>query len=366
MTDPSNTDPDVRTVDALLDVLQREGLVGDERRAEVERVADDLASGVSDDPWYLQGLAGAGAWVAAALIVASLSCSGLVELSGIYPFVWGGSFLGVGVLAHLLGEESNVFTRQFSLATALIGEGLLVAGLHEQRGLAVTTLFYGGLTGLLYPIISADSHRFISSFGALSLATALVGKMGSGPAYTALFALEMVGICAAFSEDHLMSRGLKLVLRPLGLAAAISLIWFSSELYMREFVGLSTAWPYAAVAAVGLLFLGGQIVGRLPEVTWPVFVGGAAAVVGLAVTSTPSVLVAFTVVLAGLLRRATALLVLGAGALVYNVGTFYYAISLTVYAKALTMVASGAVLLALAWGLRWWRSRAIAEREAAS
>jgi hypothetical protein len=218
------------------------------------------------------------------------------------------------------------------------------------------------LAGLLYPVISVDSHRFVSGFGALSLATALIGNVGSGPMYTALFAFEMAAMCAAFSEDHFVPRGLKLAIRPFGLAAAISLIWLSSELYMREFAGVSAVWPYTVVAAAGLLYVVWQILRRLPGSSGPVL----AAAAGLAVTSTPAALVAFAVTLVGLLRRSTALLVLGVGALVYNLGTFYYAISLSVHAKALTAVASGAVLLALAWGTRWWRSRSAVEGEGAS
>ena len=341
------------TLDALLDGLADDGVVDEPQRRAAEQEAAQLLEEDGSDPWYLQALAGMGAWVAAAFVVAFLACSGLIDLDGSFPYFWSTVFIAIGVIVQRWRGDQGVFSHQLSLACSLVGQGLLIGGSAEQFGIATAFGVYTGAAVVLFFLFPTMIHRFLMAFGSMSLAAAAINDLNIESTYAGLFAVEMALVCATFSEDRWLPARLKLALRPLGYAAAMSLIWISSDFFLREFAGLANTWAYRGIAAAGLVFLVYQASRHASRRSMGPAAWGAGATVALAVVSTPGIIVSLTIIFVGLWRQARSMLTLGVLALGYYLFAFYYSMKLDLWSKSFVLIASGAVLLAL----RWWFAR---------
>lgn len=335
------------TLGAILEALERDGLLDPEARERAREAATDIGSYASDHPWYLRVIAGVGAWLAAVLIVAAGGCSGIVDLHGIDPFVAGAAATVAGTLLYRLRPTGNDFFRQLALAAALIGEGLIAAGAYEQVGLAAAAAAYGGVAVVLYPIYDADAHRFLSILGAASLGSAAAAEAGPDWTLPVLFSAGLVVLCATFSEGELLSTRARLALRPAGYAAALSLLWIASRMYLRDFLETWQTWPYAVAASAALLVLVGQLTRHVSD--RPLATVGLAAVpiLGFGAVAPPGVVASSLVLFLGAARRTAILALIGGAALAYNTGSLFYAVDLSVAARSLALAGSGLALLIL-------------------
>jgi hypothetical protein len=319
----------------------------------MRRALDEMRDG-SGDPWYVRAIAGAGAWLTAVALVGFLSCSSLVHLEGVAPYLWGVLFLGLGVGVHWSTDDANVYGTQFALASSLTGQALVAGGLAESLGIGAAWVVQSGLAAGLYAFYPRSEHRLLSVLAAFGLGMSACVEGGIEVGLIAIFGIETVLIAAIFAPDRTIPLWLKFHARPLGYASALGAVGLGSELFLTTIADVEHLWPYRGLAAAALIYLVYRSVASAEhEVLEPAaWAGGAIAL--LSVVSTPGLLVALLVLYIGVWRGISSLIALGIVALGYHLWELYYTLSMTLWTKSWMMIASGGILLALRW---WFRRR---------
>jgi len=322
----------------------------------------------SATPWVVRLMLGVAGWFGALFV--------LVFLFLFFKHLWSSAQLLMAFGLALCSiaavcyrsRHRNDFIEQLGLALSLAGQYLVISGLLNWLGsrsnlsFVVVALFEAALVAVM-----ADAlHRTLSAFAAaiaLSYALFLQGAMNL-PA-TALAA----GLVLVWTQEFAWSqRGA--LLRPVGYGLALAAVYIDHALLRGEFWFLSRpirhgqAFNVAEATTATLLLCVISLVAALrilqregipPGSTW----SRVALFASLAVSATsyraPGLAVGLLILLLGFANGNRLLAGLGVLALAAYLSHYYYQLQWTLLDKSLVLFATGALLLALRYGLsKFW------------
>jgi hypothetical protein len=333
----------------LLDRLQDQGLVDDKARSQiVARLTRTTAP--SQEPWFVQLLLGAGAWIAAICFVVCMGIADLIDDEPLALFAWGAAFLVAATL--LRNVTTHVFPTQLALAGSVVGHAFVLFGAgvlaDHVVGVWAASLL---LCIVLYPLYRDSLHRFLSCLLASACLTAWIMIDGvTEVIHVAILAhVIAVGLVFLYRTDLTW-------LRPLGYAVALSVPANLFLVLLPEDVSPTPWWPANLVLAAALVWLYQWCAGGWPRLREEPLVVAIVATVCLAAVTTPGVLAAIGLMVLGYARRDTLLLAMGTAFFPVFIVVFYYEMETSLLIKSYTLMASGAVLLAARWFLnqRGW------------
>jgi hypothetical protein len=337
-------------------------------------VAEGAPPPRDDTPWYLAGMIGVSAWVAAAF------------LFGFFITLFGRLF-NDGALAALVGvlccvlalvllrvARGRDFIEQFAIATSLAGQVLIGMGASDvirdaggrelQRA---TWAIVATVACAMYARGPQPMHRFLCG-GIAGVALAGICT-ANGMQTSAVFALPLVAWSAGFAWWFAADRhrhALSLV--PLAWAltlVAIGLAWWDDT---RQSIGTGFitlyAWRIAADFAMALLLpacAAWLLARRMPPLPSArrALVIGIAAVLALLWFRAPGVSLGVAIAMVGFAVRRPALLAVGAIGLALYLPYYYYQIDIPLLQKSYWLLGGGiALLLARAAYLRFVREEA--------
>ncbi|MFC1834886.1 DUF4401 domain-containing protein [Thermodesulfobacteriota bacterium] len=355
---------------SLGDLMQRLEAKGMLDEPALGRIKEYIRSADSRDstPWYIKGMIGIGAWVAALSFCQAIAMAELLFRGPLSLCIWG--LLLIGSAATLQFLSRRVFVVQLALALSLAGHGLLLSGVLELSHYDPLSLPLAAalLCAILYPIYEGSLHRFLSCFLVTVLFTNWCIQSGKYAGLHVLVLLEMVGTGLILTDTVRLR-----ALRSLGYALAVSLpmtVFFAVMVGAGFLEGGSATqgsaqmqwWPSSAMLALGLIWLYQWIAGGprtlLREPLWPAVV----ATVILGAISTPGVLAALGLLVLGHARGERALTGLGLVFFAVFLFLFYYDLNVSLMTKSLILTGSGAVLQSA----RWFLSRRPWAKEVAS
>jgi hypothetical protein len=304
----------------------------------------EAAFSQKEDPWYLRGLVGVAAWVAAGCFVSFLKLVNLIEADRGVLF-WGVLFLATA--AGIRRATARVFPSQLALALGSAGQGLAVAWgtMTYQDSLGVlggVTVFQGLATVVMYGLYRDTVYRFLAPLVTLGFAAAwILSKPDFHYLLHALIGLETLGVAVIL----VYGRGGR-SLGPLGysLAAAGPGSILILTLYPDVHVAVGPSSALIALGLVGLVFwLAEGSAGIRRE--WLFFALGG--ILFLAVFTTPGLLFALGLLILGYARFDGLLTWLGLLFLGVFLAAYYYDLNVVLAYKSYVLAGSGLVLLFL-------------------
>lgn len=346
----------------VLSQLVAENLLTDAQKQAAAQTLD-TTPGLSM-PWYIQGLVGMCAWIAALLFIAALSGAGLL-ISEASPIILGLLFciIGVGASWAIRRLEYGlvvIFVGQVALASSLAGQVMFIGGIGAITDsvtiAAVTAIILEAILIAVYP---NDLHRFISTL-VTGAAVSILAYELEVQEVLPLVVILMAGAITAIwlQEAQLIARGLTLY-RPV--SYGLTLVMFGIlclRIAEQNQFGMNpviTWW----VAGIGLFLLTGGLVGYLvwyhnPKLNSMVVLAwaGLSAVV-LAGLAWQAVGIVAALLMLGLGVHRTSLILQGLGVafLVVFVNYYYYNLDYTLLTKSLILLATGAALFGVRWVL---------------
>lgn len=312
----------------------------------------------AETSWFVHGFVAVAAWIAAALVIASLFIADLVDLLGQLPV--GVAMVAVAGVARRSSVGRSTFGAQLSLAGLLAGEGMIVHRLVDT--LDTPASFWLGAAVLFATLIAvADPlHRFLAAVGAVGLLAVGLVDVTQSTMSALLFAVALFAAAVGlFHFEGPLERApwygfrapvaYALLLTALGMLPMVTLFAGSGE--GGSVMEALSACGFAMVAVSWL------VGGVLPElgVRAPRTAAGVIVTVAcLAVLTwqTPGIVAALTTMALGFHRRNPLLVGIGA---VYAAGFLswtYYDMNVGLDVKALILVGSGLVLWAARAALR--------------
>jgi hypothetical protein len=333
----------------LLDELRRQKLLDDKGLARIEsHVNRDVSA--SGEPWFVQALLAAGAWLAALCFVICLGVADLLDDEPWVLFGWGAAFITSAVVLRNL--TSHVFPAQLAQAVSLVGQGCVLAGAgfltDNSAGVAAAALV---LCVALYPIYRDGLHRFLSSLLAASCVTAWIMIDGVAELIHVAILAKVIAVGLAFMHRTDLSW-----LRPLGYAMALSVPADLFLVLLPDETGATLWWPANVVLAAALIWLYQWAAGGRERLREEPLIVAVVATVCLAAVTTPGVLAAVGLLVLGYARRDAFLLAMGTAFFPAFIIVFYYEMEISLLTKSYILMASGAVLLVARWYLsrRGW------------
>ena len=325
-------------------------------------IADDAPLPTRSDeekpmPWYVAGLVGIGAWIAAVFLMAFLFATELMNNEQ-SMLITGIVFCGVA-LGFKYALRHAIFPNQLAFALSLAGQGLIIGSRFEMATLwpiVLTVLILEGVLFVLYP----DSVHRLSSL--MAIVVAIVAQLADWsmtvyvPAMVVLLATGSLGV---WWQQHAikLSRGWGFF-APLAIGLPLSVLGLCIvQLTAAEFVD-GPWWQAAVGLGVLLLVLGGLILHELDLPSGSVVGVGIlllTAVLMVPAFETPGVLAAVLVLGLAFWRRHALLLGIGIAGLLLFISGYYYNLDLTLLTKSLILMGSGLALLALRFGLNMTR-----------
>ncbi len=326
------------TLGQLLERLQQQGLLDEAARTQINaRVARESAP--PGEPWFVQALLAAGAWIAAICFIACLGISGFLDDDEAALLAWGAAFVIAATALRTL--TSHIFPTQLALAMSVAGHVFILAGAgmlaDSVAGVAIAALV---LCLVLYPLYRDGLHRFLSCLLASGCVTAWI--MIDGVAE--LIHVEMLAKIIAIGLVFLYRTDLTW-LRPLGYAMALSVPANLFLVVLPEHVIELQWWPANVVLAAALLWLYPWAAGGWSRLREEPMIVAMTATVCLAAVTTPGVLAAIGLMVLGYARRDGLLLAMGMAFFPTFIVVFYYELETSLLTKSYILMASGAVLL---------------------
>jgi hypothetical protein len=338
------------TLREVRDRLASEGL-----EVPAEAAMAGAAGAEAHAPWFVAVLAGAGGWVAAALLGVGLVA--LLEIRG-------GALLASGIVLVAGSAAGRFFARgafatQLALALSVAGQGMIAARVLDGARGSGPWLVLAALEAILVVAFADPVHRFLSTLAAAVCLRVALGQEGLGAAAPIVLGGALLVLWGA--PGHAFRPPVASALRrPLGygVAAAFlgSFLWsmvehgalWSRPTAERAAAILADRNTAAGVAAVVLGVAGARTLARLrvtlASSTGTAFLLGGAALVALG-TRAPGVPAALAVMAIAVEAREAPLFWLGAAAGTGFLSWWYYDLSVTLLAKSALLVASGLVLL---------------------
>lgn len=329
---------------------------------QVDRCAEYLeARRLHAVPWYIKAVTAIGAVIAAGIFASFISLVGYF----IGPIPLGLLFVaGALILTHAL---DFTFTRDMAIAFSIGGQFAILYGVleHDLFGqsyddfwqLAVVAII---LCASLYPFFTSSVHRFITCSVAIYLTVAWVLEAGQLHLLHLVILTEAVGATLMLANSRYY-RWMKPLAYALATALPVTLLVLTSVSGGKNpglgFDGIMTPlWPSNVTLAVGILVL----LWWAADGAWDFFSEAEmivlAAVVVLAVLTTPGVLAAIGLLVLGHVLSDRLIIALGVLFLPLFLGYYYYDLNVSLLAKSGILAGSGLVLLAARYllGSRHW------------
>ncbi len=327
------------TLGQLIDHLQAQGLLDEAARVQIVAHAN-LRSARHGEPWFVQALLAAGAWIAAICFIICLGIAGFLDGGESALIAWGAVFIIAAAMLRNL--TSHIFPTQLALAVSAAGHGFLLAGagmlFESVASVAVTALL---LCLVLYPVYRDALHRFLSCLLASGCMTAWIMMDGVGELLHVMMLAKILAIGLVF-----MYRNDLTWLRPLGYAMALSVPVNLFLVVLPETAAEMHWWPANVVLAGALVWLYQWVAGGWENLRKEPLIVAVVATIGLAAVTTPGVLAAIGLMVLGYARRDMLLLAMGIAFFPAFIVVFYYELQTSLLTKSYILMASGAVLLA--------------------
>lgn len=319
-------------------------------------------------PWYVKGLVGIAAWIAALFIGAFLGLTGLLLIPDFMLIL--GVILTVAAIVIKRLASRSIFLGQLTFAAILTGQGLLISDFYWRvltsdflwwrfitdidawnQGIGETAIFVIALEVLIFALYPDALHRVLSIF-AITTATLVLFYIQELPDWIhfVTFVLALGAVISWQQELRLLASRWHPFRAPLGYGLALAL--FGVSLFSLDDLSLWSTqwWPSAAALAVVLLYLAFTL---LRELDRPLFspVGlwtlGAVALLLIPAYQTPGILAAIIVLLLGYWRNNVLLMGLATAFLLFFLSAYYYYLDITLLNKSYILMGTGAVLLVL-------------------
>lgn len=309
----------------------------------------------NNSPWYVKGLVGIAAWIAALFLGAFLGASGLIDSSMSMLIL--GVILTVAaiVLRRLLPR--SIFWGQLSFAVVLAGQGLLIGGFASQyenwlfNSATPTAFFVIGLEVALFLLYPDALHRMLSILAITGAALFILYEQELLEWVHLMTFLLALGTLAVWQQElRMLASGWHEFRAPLGYGLALSLFGVCLISVGDFFFWSERWWISAAVLAAVLLYLAFTLLRELdrplvsPVGLWAV---GAVALLLVPAYQTPGILAAVMVLLLGYWRNNVLLMGLATLFLLFFLSSYYYYLEITLLNKSYILMGTGVILLVL-------------------
>lgn len=343
------------TIQQLLDQLVLSGNFEPDQQPEAETV---LAAAGRSTPWYIQGLVGISAWIAAIFFIGFLAVAGLVDSEE--AMIIGGVIFTGAAVGLKWGLPRSIFAGQLALAVGLAGQGLLIAGVGSQTESTAAAAFAAIVLEAVLIVVYRDSfQRLLSTLVIVGALVVLLFEWDiQETAHLLIFLVALATILIWDKESLLSTMPLADIYRPVGYGCAIALLAMLIPSAIED-LEIKRWWISAIGLLLALLVLEYFILAEL-GVNWQnplvfILVGGTLLLLWPAWQS-PGILGALVVLLAGFRRGNRLLTGLAAIFLAFFIIAFYYNLELTLLVKSFMLMGNGVIILVLRYVLlRVWR-----------
>jgi len=327
------------------------------RPGDMERITSSLDNPeqTAKDPLYIRILSGIGAWFASIFLITFLEMSRIIN-NETGALVCGIAFItGTVTLAKTC---KSTFPNQLALALAFAGNVMVVFGITElfhSHEFPAVVLSHGAVCAIIYILYPSSIYRFFAPIAFAILATVWITLE--------LKTFEMMHILIA--AETLLAGILLLhtrrtaFIQPLIHAAAVMLP--ATILFMNLTQGDMFSWhlwrvvpstpmaPSSALIAGGIVYLLFRLAGGVSQYRQPWLIVAVVATILLGIFTTPGVLVAIGLLVAGYAFGDRALTALSYLFLPCFLVVFYYAMDVNLAHKSWIVAGSGLILLVVRW-----------------
>ncbi len=336
-----------RTLKELFEHRQIREMLSPGEMDEIFRTFEDKNK--AQDPLYIRILYGIGAWFSAIFIIMFLFISRLIE-SGGGAFIFGVIFLGIAII--IARRRKSAFLSQLSLALAFSGNILVLFGVPDitgNSGLSTFVIAQAIICGIVYPLFRNNIYRFLSPIAVAALSTAWVVKEQIPYLIHVIIAAETIlfGILILRGKIHAS-------LIPLVYSAAAMLpatLLFLNFTHIDLWIpGLREPdWPSSVLISTGMVYMFINLAGGLSRLREPWLILLICSTVLLGIFTTPGILVAIGLLVAGYTYGDRLLTGLSCVFLPCFLVLFYYALNIDLACKSWILAGSGIVLLIVRW-----------------
>lgn len=342
----------------IRELLEQLALTGNFEADRLPEAASVLAAAGRSTPWYIQGLIGVSAWIAALCFIGFLVIADLIASES--GLIIGGVIFTVAAVGLKWGLPRSIFGGQLALALGLAGQVLFIVGVGSQTESVVAAAFAAVVLELVLIVIYRDSfQRLLSTLVIVGAVVVLFFEWDIQEAvHLLILLLAALTLFIWEQESYLSTTFLAEVYRPIGYGCAVALLallvpsivedleiewwWLSAIgllalLLVLEYlilIELGVNWRHLAVLALP----GGTLL-----LLWPAW-------------QSPGILGALLVLLTGFRRGNRLLTGLAAIFLAFFIVAFYYNLELTLLIKSFMLIGNGVIILALRYMLlRSWQ-----------
>jgi hypothetical protein len=317
-----------------------------------------LAAAQSGTPWYIQGLIGISAWIAALCFIGFLAIAEIIDSES------GSTIVGVIFCMAAVGLKwwlpRSTFGGQLALAVSLAGQALFIVGVGIQSDSTVAAAFAAIILEIILIAVYPDTfQRFLST---LIICGALVFLFYEWQIREAIHLLILLLAAATLfiweNEAYLSTTRWAEIYRPVGYGCVIALLALLIPAIIVE--AEIELWWLSAIGLLALLLVLEYLIVTEQGLSWrhPValwLAGGTLALLAPA-WQMPGILGALLVLLVGFRQGNRLLIGLAAIFLAFFIIAFYYNLELTLLLKSFMLMASGVIILALRYFLlRFWQ-----------
>ncbi len=347
---------DTPSTRSVFEQLAREGLVD-------PAWADTLTPALAQQPtpWFVRGMVGAGAWLAAILLIVFVA--GLGFMTGAAGFIFLGLVAMAGACAARYRFDSD-FATQLVLAVSLAGQGLFVTGLLQTATFDDFEVVLWSLiviNAILAAIFPDKTHRFLSValiFGSLTMLLYIYEVHDLlavlGPALAALFMWLLA------KESAFVAQSLFDTLTPIRagiLFSAFGVTMMSTIYVLPQFV--DEGFQFYPRPWLSSLLYGGMLLLAERRVLAEVFSGAssafaigvyaATAIVAAAAWPAPGMILSLLVIVIASVHGHPVYRGAGIAFLAVFTTAFFYGIDVGMLVKSASLIATGVVVLACRW-----------------
>ena len=312
-------------------------------------------------PWFVRGMVGAGAWLAAILLI--IFVAGLGFMTGAAGFILLGLISMGGACAARYRFDGD-FATQLALAISLAGQGLFVVGMFQSDAFDRFELVLWSLivvNAILGAVFPDKTHRFLSVALIVGPFTILlyIHEVHDllavlGPALAALFMWLLA------KEPAFVARGLQDALTPIRagvLFSAFGVTMLSTIYVLPQFVQDDFRFyprPWASTALYGamLLFAERKVLADVFGGATSAFAMGvyvATVIVVAAAWPAPGMILSLLVIVIASVHGLAVYRGAGIAFLAVFTTAFFYGIDVGMLVKSASLIATGVVVLACRW-----------------
>jgi len=343
---------------SVFEQLAREQLVDP---AWADTLTTALAEQPTPTPWFVRGMVGVGAWLAAILLV--IFVGGLGFMTGAAGFI----FLGLASMAGACAARYRFdgdFPTQMALAVSLAGQGLFVTGLFQTATFDDFEVVLWSLiviNAILVAVFPDKTHRFLSValiVGPLTIwlyireVHDLLAVLG--PALAALFMWLLA------KEPAFVSQGWHDALTPIRagiLFSAFGVTMMSTIYVLPQFVQegfqfYPRPWLSTVLYGAMLLLAERQVLANVFGGAASTFAMGvyiSTAIVAVAAWPAPGMILSLLVIVIASVHGLAVYRGAGIAFLAVFTTAFFYGIDVGMLTKSASLIATGVVVLACRW-----------------